>query len=869
MAGWVYVRDKVQGYILGKLVDIGIDALTVEIIGDENKKIELPFDDVFAAEEDLNKDVDDNCALMYLNEGTLLHNLKLRYNRKQIYTYVANLLISVNPYEKISGLYDEETMMNYRGKSLGSLPPHLYAIADKAYRDMRTLKQSQSILVLGESGAGKTESQKSILKYLCHCYSQSTGRIEESILNSNPILEAFGNAKTSRNNNSSRFGKFVEVHFDRQYNVIGGYVSHYLLEKSRVCHQLLSERNYHVFFQLFTGEMAEKLKLTKPVDYNYLRHGCTQFFSNGCSHDEQSDLTLRDSLIDDANNFELLCQALNGIGFDDTQRNSLFNILGGILHLGNVEFSENVSDSKGGSRISDSSETSINNASQMLGLDLIHLSRCLTSRLMQPTRGGRKGTLINVPLKVNEAIAARDAFAKTIYSRLFDYIVSYINKCISSTYSHGYIGILDIAGFESFDTNSFEQLCINYCNEKLQLFFNQRIMQQEQLLYEKECLGVPKIDFVDNEACIDLFEANRVGIFPVLDEEAKLPQSSSKHFTSNVNQLNQKSILIEVPRKSQIRRYRTLRDDEGFIIHHYAGPVCYETGAFLDKNNDALHESLEALLGESNDPLLSKIFGSEAPGSMKTSDSARRPSIGRLNIASVSSKFRTQLELLLNKLNQSGTNFIHCVKPNDEMKPSCFNGIHITNQLKCSGMINVLKLMQNGYPSRVVFSELYDMYHRSMPSRLAELDPRQFCQYLFKALGLRGNDYKFGLTKIFFRAGKMVEFDQLVKQDTAHVDVLVKKAHSQMLRLRWRKVQYGALCVIKLSHQIKYRAMRQKESEARRKCWKKLIMFVRATVKLRKMIENKKIAPVNEMPTYDEEGGGGSRVAASVLWYLN
>ncbi|CAJ0570603.1 unnamed protein product, partial [Mesorhabditis spiculigera] len=410
-----------------------------------------------------------------------------------------------------------------------------------------------------------------------------------------------------------------------------------------------------------------------------------------------------------------------------------------------------------------------------------------------------KGTLILVPLKPAEASAARDALAKAIYSRLFDWIVATINKSIPFTNSHNYIGVLDIAGFEYFTINWFEQFCINYCNEKLQNFFNERILKEEQELYEKEGLGVDRIEFADNQDCIDLFEKKGSGMLDLLDEEMRLPKPLSAHFTQNVHQANQKHFRLDTPRKSLLKEHRGMRDEDGLLVRHFAGTVCYQTAGFLEKNNDALHASLEAVMEMSEMPVMKLLFAPPA-----TSE-ATVPSRTRLIVPSVGSKFRSQLAQLIEKLALTGTHFVRCVKPNATMSPWKFDGAAVLGQLRCAGMGAVLRLMHSGYPSRTGFKELYDMYSAVLPPELARLDPRLFCKCLFRVLGLNTTDFKFGLTKVFFRPAKFAEFDQLLRQDPAAMAILVSKVKKWLIGVRWRKAQYGAWSVIKLKNKIIYR----------------------------------------------------------------
>ncbi|XP_040205922.1 unconventional myosin-VI isoform X8 [Rana temporaria] len=807
----VWAPHPTDGFQLGNIVDIGPDSLTIEPLHQKGKTFLAAINQVFPAEEDTTKHVEDNCSLMYLNEATLLHNIKVRYSKDKIYTYVANILIAINPYFDVPKLYTSDIIKQYHGKSLGTLPPHVYAIADKAFRDMKVLKMSQSIIVSGESGAGKTENTKFVLRYLTESYGSGQD-IDERIVEANPLLEAFGNAKTVRNNNSSRFGKFVEIHFNEKHSVVGGFVSHYLLEKSRICVQGQDERNYHIFYRLCAGapeEIRQKLFLNSPDSFRYLNRGCTRYFAsketdkqilqNRKSPEYLKHGSLKDPLLDDHGDFNRMVGAMKKIGLDDTEKLDLFRVVAGVLHLGNIDFEEAGSTS-GGCTLKNQSSKTLECCSKLLGLDEDDLRVSLTTRVMLTTAGGAKGTVIKVPLKVEQANNARDALAKAVYSRLFDHVVNRVNQCFPFERSSFFIGVLDIAGFEYFEHNSFEQFCINYCNEKLQQFFNERILKEEQELYQREGLGVNEVHYVDNQDCIDLIESKPVGILDILDEENRLPQSSDQHFTSVIHQKHKDHFRLTIPRKSKLTVHRNVRDDEGFIIRHFAGAVCYETTKFVEKNNDALHMSLECLICESKDKFVRDLF--ESANNNKDS----KQKTGKLSFISVGNKFKTQLNLLLEKLRSTGSSFIRCIKPNLKMTSHQFEGAQILSQLQCSGMVSVLDLMQGGFPSRASFHELYNMYKKYMPAKLSRLDPRLFCKALFKALGLNENDYKFGLTKVFFRPGKFAEFDQIMKSDPDHLAELVKRVNHWLVCSRWKKVQWCALSVIKLKNKIMYRA---------------------------------------------------------------
>ncbi|XP_032399511.1 myosin VIa [Etheostoma spectabile] len=806
----VWAPHPADGFQLGTIVDIGSDSLTIEPLKQKGKTFLAAINQVFPAEDDVNKHVEDNCSLMYLNEATLLNNVRVRYSKDKIYTFVANILIAVNPYYDIPKLYSPETISQYRGRSLGTLPPHVYAIGESAQNGHEVLKMSQSIIVSGESGAGKTENTKFVLKYLTTSY--GTGQdIDERIVEANPLLEAFGNAKTVRNNNSSRFGKFVEIHFNEKNAVVGGFVSHYLLEKSRICRQSKEERNYHIFYRLCAGateDIRQKFHLSSPDTFRYLNRGCTRYFAskdtdkqilqNRKSTEHTKSGPLKDPLLDDQGDFNRMSVAMKKIGLDDTEKLDLFRVVAGVLHLGNIDFEEAGSTS-GGCAIKNQSSQTLEHCAELLGLEEEDLRVSLTSRVMLTSAGGAKGTVIKVPLKVEQANNARDALAKAVYSRLFDHVVTRVNQCFPFDSSANFIGVLDIAGFEYFEHNSFEQFCINYCNEKLQQFFNERILKEEQELYQREGLGVNEVHYVDNQDCIDLVEAKVLGILDILDEENRLPQPSDQHFTDTVHNKHKDHFRLTVPRKSKLAVHRNVRDDEGFIIRHFAGAVCYETTKFVEKNNDALHMSLESLVSESKDHFVRELF--------ETSSNSKdmKQKAGKLGFISVGNKFKTQLNILLEKLRSTGSSFIRCIKPNLKMISHQFEGAQILSQLQCSGMVSVLDLMQGGFPSRAPFHELYNMYQQYMPPKLTRLDPRLFCKALFKALGLNENDYKFGLTRVFFRPGKFKEFDQIMKSDPDHLAELVKKVNKWLIHSRWKKVQWCALSVIKLKNKILYR----------------------------------------------------------------
>jgi myosin-6 len=774
----VWAPDVKEGFILGEIADFGADTLSVQPL-DGGRVIEAPYDAVYPAEDESAKDVEDNCALMYLNEATLLHNLKRRFMKDHIYTYTANILLAINPYHTLD-IYTKEIQAKYRGTSLGVESPHVYAIADKAYRDMRNLRLSQGIVVSGESGAGKTESTKHILRYLTDSYGGGgdVADLESRILAANPFLESFGNAKTTRNNNSSRFGKFVELHFNRNALVVGAHIEHYLLEKSRIIEQSDKERNYHVFYRMCKGapdNMKQSLHLGSVDSFEYLRHGIT------------SDV----QFLDDVKDFAVMEKSMNDCGLDGSEKANVFRIAAAVLHMGNIVF--DTSGDEGTATVSSDSASTLKGAAAMLGLQEEALRNALCYNILSV--GGNE---MKKGKTVAEAQFNRNALAKAMYSKLFDWIVQRVNQCFPYDRSENFIGVLDIAGFEYFQVNSFEQFCINYCNEKLQQFFNERVLKDEQELYVKESIKFKEVEYVDNQDCIDLIELAKTGILAILDEQSKLPKATDLMFAEKLHSVHKDHFRLQLPRKSKMAYYKKLRDNEGFIIRHFAGAVCYQTMGFMDKNNDALTWDLDNLMDGSKDAFIKALFAPK--------EGEERPQKGRMALISLGKKFKVALAELMEKLHSTRSSFIRCIKPNQKMQPKLFSGGEILSQLQCAGMVSVLDLMQGGFPSRTAFQDLYDMYKNSLPPALASLDPRTFAKALFKALGLNEDDFQFGVSKVFFRPGKFAEFDTIMKSDPENLANLVQKVMVWLVRQRWKKVAWACVSCLKFASKIRARA---------------------------------------------------------------
>ncbi|KAG6552175.1 hypothetical protein Mapa_006023, partial [Marchantia paleacea] len=615
--------------------------------------------------------VDDMTKLAYLHEPGVLYNLASRYELDEIYTYTGNILIAVNPFAKLPHLYDNHMMEQYRGAPLGELSPHVFAVADSSYRAMINEKRSQSILVSGESGAGKTETTKLIMQYLAYMGGRANtdGRtVEQQVLESNPLLEAFGNAKTSRNDNSSRFGKFVEIQFDRNGRISGAAVRTYLLERSRVVQIADPERNYHCFYQLCASpEDSEKYRLGDPRSFHYLNQSPV-FDLNNVNNGREYIKTRR---------------AMDIVGISPEEQEAIFRVVAAILHLGNVEFTTG-KEADSSVPKDEKSKFHLSVVAELLRCNSKSLLDSLCERIIV-TRDEN----ITKTLDAYSATTNRDTLAKTIYSRLFDWLVDKVNKSIGQDPdSTTLVGVLDIYGFESFKVNSFEQFCINLANEKLQQHFNQHVFKMEQEEYTKEAINWSYIEFVDNQDVLDLIEKKPVGIIALLDEACMFPKSTNETFATKLFQSFNRNKRFSKPKLS--------RTD--FTISHYAGDVTYQTDLFLDKNKDYVVAEHQALLGSSSCSFVAGLFPPPSDESSKSS----------YKFSSIGTRFKQQLQALMETLNQTEPHYIRCVKPNMVNKPGRFENVNVLQQLRCGGVLEAVRISCAGYPTRRTFDEFID-----------------------------------------------------------------------------------------------------------------------------------------------------------------
>uniref|UniRef100_A0A4X1T514 Myosin VC n=1 Tax=Sus scrofa TaxID=9823 RepID=A0A4X1T514_PIG len=688
--------------------------------------------DILVGENDLT-------ALSYLHEPAVLHNLRIRFaESKLIYTYSGIILVAMNPYKQLP-IYGDAIIHAYSGQNMGDMDPHIFAVAEEAYKQMARNNKNQSIIVSGESGAGKTVSARYAMRYFATVSkSSSNAHVEDKVLASNPITEAVGNAKTTRNDNSSRFGKYTEISFDERNQIIGANMRTYLLEKSRVVFQSENERNYHIFYQLCASAQQSEfkhLKLASAEEFNYTRMGGSTVIEG---------VNDRADMIETQKTFSLL-------GFKEDFQMDVFKILAAILHLGNVEII-----AVGNERSAVSEDDShLKVFCELLGLESGKVAQWLCNRKIITT----SETVVK-PMTRPQATNARDALAKKIYAHLFDFIVERINQALQfSGKQHTFIGVLDIYGFETFDVNSFEQFCINYANEKLQQQFNLHVFKLEQEEYMKEDIPWTLIDFYDNQPVIDLIEA-KMGILELLDEECLLPHGTDENWLQKLyNNFINKNSLFEKPRMS----------NTSFIIQHFADKVEYKCEGFLEKNRDTVYDMLVEILRASKfhlcanffqeNPVLSSPFGSAI--TVKSAKPVIKPNNKHFR-STVGSKFRSSLYLLMETLNATTPHYVRCIKPNDEKLPFEFDSKRIVQQLRACGVLETIRISAQSYPSRWTYIEFYSRYGILMTKQeLSFSDKKEVCKVVLHRLIQDSNQYQFGKTKIFFRAGQVAYLEKL------------------------------------------------------------------------------------------------------------
>ncbi|KAJ8726175.1 hypothetical protein PYW07_000873 [Mythimna separata] len=657
--------------------------------------------------------VEDMITLGELQEYSILHNLHMRYTNQLIYTYTGSMLIAINPYE-ILPIYTMDQIHFYQERSLGDIPPHIFAIGDNSYRELLNTTSNQCIVISGESGAGKTESTKLLLQYLAAASGKHSW-IEQQIQETNPILEAFGNAKTVRNDNSSRFGKYVNIYFSKKGIIEGGNIDQYLLEKSRIVFQNKGERNYHIFYSLVTGLSADekkRLELARPEDYAYLNSG-KMLTCDGRN---------------DGLEFNDIRSAFKVLNFPDNEVWGTFSLLAAILHLGNLKFKSLNANNIEGSELADA--VNANRIANLLGVNKARLSEALTKKTFVA-----HGEKVVSPLNVAAAIEGKDALVKAIYGHIFEYIVGMINKTLfkDQQLTSGSVGILDIFGFENFDFNSFEQLCINYANENLQQFFVKHIFKLEQEQYEKEGIKWTNIKYVDNQENLDMIGLKAMNLLSLIDEESRFPKGTDVTLLSKLNS-NHGTKTCYVTAKSS-REYK-------FGIKHFAGDVTYAVQGFLDKNRDMLTADVKEMILDSSNDFLKNLFITEYSATQT----------GTRKTVSLSHQFKTSLDSLMKTLYACHPFFVRCIKPNEVKKPRIFDKGLCVRQLRYAGLMETAKIRQAGYPIRYSYHDFVHRYRLVAPG-IPPADKTDCRNAAMKicATVFTDEDYRFGHTKVFLK----------------------------------------------------------------------------------------------------------------------
>lgn len=716
---------------------------------------------------------EDLTSLSYLNEPAVLHAIRMRYGQLQIYTYSGIVLIATNPFQRIDSLYTTDIIQAYSGKRRGELEPHLFAIAEDSYRCMLRDNGNQTIIVSGESGAGKTVSAKYIMRYFATVEdpmrpkkrsafnsAEAMSKTEEQILATNPIMEAFGNAKTTRNDNSSRFGKYLEILFNKDIDIIGAKIRTYLLERSRLVFQPANERNYHIFYQLLVGSTEEEKRaygLTEINDYSYINQGGDPKIAN----------------VDDHAEFFLTKEALETIGIHEDVQTDIFKILAALLHIGNIQITATRTNA-----ILSSDEPSLVKTCQLLGLDPVTFAKWTTKKQIT-TRTER----IISNLSHHQSIAVRDSVAKFIYSSIFDWLVFSINQSLCTAeieaQIRNFIGVLDIYGFEHFKTNSFEQFCINYANEKLQQEFNQHVFKLEQDEYVKEEIEWNFIDFSDNQPCITLIEA-KLGILSLLDEESRLPAGSDESWINKLFQNFDQPLHNKFFKKPRFGK-------TSFIVSHYAMEVNYESEGFIEKNRDSVPDEHMEVLTSSTNAFFREVieYSQELASSTEKAASAsksrvinRKPTLGGI--------FKGSLIDLMNTINNTNVHYIRCIKPNESKVAWLFDGPMVLSQLRACGVLETIRISCEGFPTRWTYEEFASRYYLLIPSTQWVSEAKEFCdRILQKSLPATGK-YQLGRTKIFFRAGMLALLEKQRSDRMNESAIIIQKN----LRMVYYRKQY-------------------------------------------------------------------------------
>ncbi|XP_076163005.1 myosin heavy chain isoform X9 [Ptiloglossa arizonensis] len=741
-----WVPDEKEGYVLGEIKATKGDVVTVGLPGGESK--DFKKDQLQQVNPPKYEKCEDMSNLTYLNDASVLHNLKQRYYAKLIYTYSGLFCVAINPYKRFP-VYTSRCAKLYRGKRRNEVPPHIFAISDGAYVNMLTNSENQSMLITGESGAGKTENTKKVIAYFATVgastkkaddANQKKGSLEDQVVQTNPVLEAFGNAKTVRNDNSSRFGKFIRIHFGPSGKLAGADIETYLLEKARVISQQSLERSYHIFYQMMSGSVAglkDMCCLSNNIqDYYFVSQGKTTIPN-----------------VDDGEECLLTDQAFDVLGFTQEEKNDIYKITAAVMHMGGMKFKQRGREEQAEADGTEEGER----VAKLLGCDCADLYK----NLLKP-RIKVGNEFVTQGRNKDQVAYSVGAMSKAMFDRLFKWLVKKCNETLDTKQKRQhFIGVLDIAGFEIFDFNSFEQLCINFTNEKLQQFFNHHMFVLEQEEYTKEGIQWEFIDFgMDLLACIELIE-KPMGILSILEEESMFPKATDKTFEEKLNNNH----LGKSPNYLKPKPPKPGQQAAHFAIGHYAGNVPYNITGWLEKNKDPLNDTVVDQFKKSANKLLVEIFA-DHPGQSGDTGGGGGGKGGRGKkgggFSTVSSSYREQLNNLMTTLRATQPHFVRCIIPNEMKQPGVIDSHLVMHQLTCNGVLEGIRICRKGFPNRMVYPDFKLRYKILAPAAVDKVasDPKKAAAAILEASGLDPDQYRLGHTKVFFRAGVLGQMEE-------------------------------------------------------------------------------------------------------------
>ncbi|OCU01247.1 hypothetical protein XELAEV_18007037mg [Xenopus laevis] len=779
----IYVPDDKEEFVKATVVSREGEKITAET--EHGKSVVVKDTQVMQQNPPKFDKIEDMAMLTFLHEPAVLYNLKERYAAWMIYTYSGLFCVTVNPYKWLP-VYNAEVVAAYRGKKRAEAPPHIFSISDNAYQYMLTDRENQSILITGESGAGKTVNTKRVIQYFAYIASvgdrkkdtnsSGKGTLEDQIIQANPALEAFGNAKTVRNDNSSRFGKFIRIHFGATGKLASADIETYLLEKSRVIFQLKSERDYHIFYQILSNkkpELLEMLLLTNnPYDYSYISQGETTVTS-----------------IDDTEELMATDSAFDVLGFTQDEKNSIYKLTGAIMHYGNMRFKQKQREEQAEPDGTEEADKS----AYLMGLNSADLLKGLCHPRVKV--GNEYVTRGQTVEQVNYATGA---LAKSVYEKMFLWMVVRINVTLETKQPRQYfIGVLDIAGFEIFDFNSFEQLCINFTNEKLQQFFNHHMFVLEQEEYKKEGIEWVFIDFgMDLQACIDLIE-KPMGIMSILEEECMFPKASDVTFKAKLydNHLG-KSPNFQKPRNIKGK------PEAHFALVHYAGTVDYNILNWLTKNKDPLNETVVGLYQKSSLKLLANLFANYAGADSADPSTKKGTKKKGSTFQTVSALHRENLNKLMTNLRSTHPHFVRCIIPNETKAPGVMDNRLVMHQLRCNGVLEGIRICRKGFPNRILYGDFRQRYRILNPAAIPDgqfIDSRKGAEKLLASLEIDHTQYKFGHTKVFFKAGLLGQLEEMRDERLSRIITRIQaQSRGVLSRIEFKKMveRRDALLVI-------------------------------------------------------------------------